>query len=47
MVINNFYIKGIFLFQAKANRILIINPDTKLSLSISFEGFKLVTSKFL
>ena len=43
MIINDFHFKGIMLLPDEAKAELIINPDTMLSYSISFQYFQPVT----
>ena len=42
MIINNFHIKGIFVFPYKTYTPLIVNSDTVLTFSIAFQLFKSV-----
>ncbi len=42
MIIDNFNVIRVAIFESEANMPLIIDPEAPLTLSVSFEGFKAV-----
>jgi hypothetical protein len=45
MVINNFNVMGFVILPDKTDTPLVVNPDTHLVLTVTFEGFQTVTGR--